>query len=356
MEDKLLPEILKKAVENKASDIHICAGITPLIRVNGILKKLEEIGKLDVEKVNTIVEEILNDEKKKELKAEKSVDSSVSFSGIGRFRCNVYFQRNSFAVALRMLPFEIPEFETLGLPESIKKIKEKTRGLFLITGGTGSGKTTTLASIVDMLNSSNPYHITTIEDPIEYLHNHKNAFVTQREVGSDTLDFKNALRAALREDPDVIMLGEMRDPETISIALTAAETGHLVLSTLHTMGASKSIDRIIDTFDPKQQGQIRSQLATVLEGVISQNLIPRKDNEGVVVATEVMWSTPAIKNLIREGKQYQIDSILQTGQAHGMHTMENSLATLVKEDVISEEDAMNRTQDQHLLRQLINRR
>lgn len=356
LESSFLKEVLQEAINRKATDVHICTGTAALLRINGTLTKSQNEEFITVSLVEEIVEKIVPSAKRILLEQNRTLDLSVSMSGVGRFRCNVYFQRGSYAIAFRVLPFVIPKFDTLGLPDVVKEIDAKTKGLYLITGATGSGKTTTLASIVDLLNENNHCHIATIEDPIEYLHSHKSAFVTQREIGSDSLSFSDALRSALREDPDVIMVGEMRDPETISIALTAAETGHLVLSTLHTVGAAKSIDRIIDSFPPNQQGQIRSQLATVLEGVISQQLVTKKDESGVCLATEIMKTNPAIKNLIREGKQYQINSILQTGQSSGMHLMEDSLAKLVSQGIISEEEAMRKSQDTQLLKQFLNRR
>jgi twitching motility protein PilT len=244
----------------------------------------------------------------------------------------------------------------LGLPGVVETFTSKTKGLFLATGATGSGKSTTLASLLNLVNEKYSYHIITIEDPIEYLHRHKKSLVTQREIGEDADSFADALRSALREDPDVIMVGEMRDAETISIALIAAETGHLVLSTLHTVGAAKSIDRIIDAFPPAQQNQVRSQLATVLEGVVSQQLLPRKDQPGLVVASEVMLVNPAIRNLIREGKHYQVNSIMQTGQAQGMQLLEADLAKLCLSGVIDRDEMLLHAQDQQLLQQFLNRR
>jgi twitching motility protein PilT len=253
-----------------------------------------------------------------------------------------------------MLPFEIPRIQDLNLPPVAESFITKTKGLFLATGATGSGKSTTLACLLDIINERYNYHILTIEDPIEYLHKHKKSLVTQREIGHDAKSFSQALRSALREDPDVIMVGEMRDPETIQIALTAAETGHLVFSTLHTVGAAKSIDRIIDVFPPSSHGQVRTQLATVLEGVISQQLIPRKDGSGMVLASEVMVSNSAIKNLIREGKHYQINSIIQTGQNQGMRLLEMDMARLVSKGMIEESEALFLAQDQKLLIQFLN--
>lgn len=353
---QLLEDILHEANKIIATDIHICTGAPPLYRHNGKLIKSTKISPLTLSTVNEFVDIITPKNKREELEKNRVLDFSFSKYGLGRFRCNVYSQRGTFAIALRVLPFEIPQFDTLGLPETIKNIAHKSKGLFLTTGATGSGKSTTMASLVDMINENYPYHIITIEDPIEYIHQHKEAYLTQREIGADASSFSNALRSTLREDPDVIMVGEMRDAETISIALTAAETGHLVLSTLHTVGAIKSIDRILDAFPSHQQDQIRSQLATVLEGVISQQLLPKKDGNGVVLATEVMYTNPAIKNLIREGKHYQINSILQTGQSQGMYLMDDSLAKLVKSGAVNEEEAYFRASDTQLLKQFLSRR
>ncbi len=348
--------LLIEAKNLGASDIHLCAGTQPLYRVNGVLVKDEKLDALAKADLDTLIEYIIPENKMDFLLEHRSIDFSFSRNGIGRFRCNIYSQRGSFAIAVRVLPFSIESFEALGIPESIKNITNKTKGLFLITGTTGSGKSTTLASIIDMLNQNHGYHILTIEDPIEYIHNHKKSYVTQREIGQDAKNFNSALRSALREDPDIIMLGEMRDRETISIALTAAETGHLVLSTLHTASVAKTIDRIIDSFPPEQHVQIRSQLASVLEGVMSQQLVKRKDKEGIVLATEVMYTTPAIRNLIREGKNFQINSALQTGQANNMHIMEESLANLVKNEIISEDEAFLKCFDSQILKQFLQRR
>jgi len=284
----------------------------------------------------------------------KVVDFSYSKSGFGRFRCNIYKQRGTFAAAIRMLPLEIPPFDTLGLPETILRFTRKLRGLVLFTGATGCGKSTTLASLVDIINAENNYHILTIEDPVEYLHSHKKSMVTQREIGEDAASFASALRSALREDPDVIMVGEMRDKETMSIALSAAETGHLVLSTLHTIGAVKTIDRILDSFPPDQQNQIRSQLATVLEGIVSQQLLPMAGGNRLVPACEVMLSTPAVRNLIREGKHYQINNIIQTGKELGMCSLERNLAYLAATGTIDEKTAQIKAQNVKLFEQYLN--
>jgi len=355
MED-LLEVLLRYAHDVKATDLHLCAGSKPLVRKNGRLHAVESAEMTLPPAINAIIDGLLDDRKKKRLYENRVLDFSFSKPGLGRFRANVYSQRGTYAMAIRMLPFEIPAFEKLGLPPVVETFTAKSKGLFLATGATGSGKSTTLASLLNVINENYNYHVITIEDPIEYLHKHKKSLMTQREIGDDADSFASALRAALREDPDVIMVGEMRDPETISIALTAAETGHLVLSTLHTVGAAKSIDRIVDAFPPAQQNQIRGQLATVLEGVVSQQLLPRIDQPGLVVASEVMFVNPAIRNLIREGKHYQVTSIMQTGQTKGMQLLEANLAELCNKGIIDKEETILHAQDPQLLTQFLNRR
>ncbi len=351
-----LDELLNYTCKSKASDLHINVGSKPSMRLNSILQQIPNAEVVTPEIAWELVRSILNDDRRVFLEANGEVDFSFSIPGLGRFRVNAFRQRGTYSMAIRSLPFNIPEFDTLGLPHVIKSFAKKTRGLVLATGPTGSGKSTTLASLIGLVNEERKCHIITIEDPIEYLHKHRNGLIDQREIGSDTKSFATALRATLREDPDVILVGEMRDPETIAIALTAAETGHLVFSTLHTVGAAKTIDRIIDSFQPSQQNQVRNQLATVLEGVISQQLIPKRDGSGVVPAIEVMVATPAIRNLIREGKPYQINSMIQTGSSSGMQSLENTLAQLVSDGIISQDDAMIRAADPQILYQLINKR
>ncbi|MCL2057641.1 MAG: type IV pilus twitching motility protein PilT [Oscillospiraceae bacterium] len=348
--------LLVYVCDRKATDLHIGVGAKPLMRVGSMLESVPGAEIVLPAVAERHVASLVNEKQRDTLETLGEVDFSFSRPGLGRFRANVYKQRNTYGIAIRSLPFNIPPFDSLSLPQVIKTFARKSKGLVLSTGPTGSGKTTTLASIIDIINSERQCHIITIEDPIEYLHKHKQSLVGQREVGSDTRSFSNALRAALREDPDVIMVGEMRDVETIAIALTAAETGHLVFSTLHTVSASMTIDRIIDVFPPNQQNQIKSQLATVLEGVVTQQMIPFKDGEGVAVACEVMIVNNAIRNLIREGKSFQINSILQTSANVGMQTMESNLADLVISGVISQDDAMLRAGDTQLLAQLLNRR
>ena len=350
-----LENLLELAEKEDATDLHICIGSKPVVRANGKLKEIESADKVTLADIDFILKTRLNDSKRKKLEEQRVLDFSLSIAGRGRIRASIYSQRGTFAIAIRIIPFEIPDFSDLGLPPPVINFTAKTRGLFLVTGVTGSGKSTTLASLLKIINEKYQYHVITIEDPIEYLHNHEKSLVTQREIGEDALSFADALRSALREDPDVIMVGEMRDPETIAIALTAAETGHLVLSTLHTVGAAKAVDRIIDAFPPAQQNQIKSQLATVLEGIVSQQLIPRDDKPGLVLASEVMFTTPAIRNLIREGKHYQIASVIQTGQNLGMQLLEADLSRLKKEGKISEDTARLYAQDQQLLEQFLRR-
>lgn len=348
--------LLVYACKCNATDLHIGVGAKPLIRVGSVLEALPDTEVVLPNMAEAHVRALVDAKHLETLESLGEIDFSFSKPGLGRFRANVYRQRSTFGIAIRSLPYNIPPFDSLNLPPVIKTFAKKSKGLVLSTGPTGSGKTTTLASIIDIINSERQCHIITIEDPIEYLHKHKLSLVGQREVGSDTRSFSNALRAALREDPDVIMVGEMRDIETIAIALTAAETGHLVFSTLHTISAAMTIDRIIDVFPPNQQNQVKSQLATVLEGVITQQMIPKKDGSGVTVTCEVMVVNNAIRNLIREGKPYQINSVIQTGANVGMQTMEASLAESVAAGVISQEDAVLRASDTQLLMQLLSRR
>jgi twitching motility protein PilT len=353
--NELLNRLLKYCSQVHATDLHICAGSMPLMRMNSKLNKLPDTEVMLPPAINAIVDSLLDDKKKASLTVNRVIDFSFSRPGLGRFRCNIYQQRGSYAIAIRTLPFEIPTLASLGLPPVVETMIHKNKGLILATGATGSGKSTTLASLIDIINEKYSYHIVTIEDPVEYLHRHKASLVTQREIGEDADSFAIALRSALREDPDVIMVGEMRDPETISIALTAAETGHLVLSTLHTVGAAKAIDRIIDAFPAGQQAQVKTQLATVIEGIISQQLLPRTDEHGLVLASEVMLVTPAIRNLIREGKHYQVNSAMQTGQSMGMQMMEADLARLVKDKLIDLNEASLRATDPQLLNQFLRR-
>ncbi len=353
MQFELLNSFLEQTVKRGATDLHICVGSPPLMRINSKLQKLPGTHPLSVDEVSEIVNGSLDLDKMDTLLRDKVIDFSYSKSGLGRFRCNIYKQRGTYAIAIRMLPLQIPDFSSLCLPDTILRFTNKTSGLVLFTGATGCGKSTTLASLVDIINESYNYHILTIEDPVEYLHSHKKSLVTQREIGEDAVSFSSALRSALREDPDVIMVGEMRDTETMAIALSAAETGHLVFSTLHTVGAVKTIDRVLDSFPADQQNQVRSQLATVLEGIVSQQLLPEKNGYGLVPACEVMISTPAVRNLIREGKHYQINNIIQTGKELGMCSLERNLAFLASTGTIEEKVAKLKAQDIKLFEQYL---
>ena len=346
-------DILRKAVELKCSDVHISVGMPPAVRLNGSLMRISD-EPLTSDQTQQFARALLNDEQWQVFQERGEIDFSLSIAGVHRFRVNAYKQRGSCSLAIRLVNLRIPSFEELGLPPVVQEFAYKKSGLVLVTGPTGSGKSTTLAAIVNKINMERAAHVITLEEPIEYLHRHQKSIVNQREVGSDTKSFAAGLRAALRQDPDVILIGEMRDLETISIALTAAETGHLVLSTLHTIGAAKTIDRIIDVFPPHQQQQVRFQLSTVLEGVISQQLIPRKDGTGRVAAVEVMVVTPAIRNLIREGKTYQITNVIQTGARLGMKTMDQALLELYSKGAISKEDALVYSVDMEHMKALIN--
>lgn len=343
-----LEELLIKAQERGASDLHISVGIPPKIRVHGELVPLD-CEEMTPQDTRAIIEPILSDKILDTLAMEGEADFSYAIKGIGRFRVNVFKQRGSFALVIRLVATEIPPAEKLGIPKTVVDLTGKKRGLVLVTGPTGSGKSTTLASMLDIINSTRNEHIITLEDPIEYIHKHKKAIVNQREIGIDTNSYSKALRAALREDPDVILVGEMRDLDTISIAITAAETGHLVFSTLHTTGSANTIERIIDVFPSEQQQQIRVQLSNVLESVISQLLVPTKDGKGRVAAYEVMHGTPAIKNLIRESKTHQINSMIQTSKKMGMQLMDDALYELYLSGKIDAEQAINFAQDENLM-------
>ncbi|WP_315118046.1 type IV pilus twitching motility protein PilT [uncultured Clostridium sp.] len=346
-----LNSLLETTIKEKASDLHITVGVSPVIRVNGALKNIGE-DKLTPIETEKYVREILGD-LYEEYISKGEIDTSFSVAGLGRFRVNVFKQRGSDAAAIRVVGLKIPTIGELNLPPVISDLTNKQRGLVLVTGPTGSGKSTTLAAMINEINSSRAAHIVTLEDPIEYLHKHNKSIINQREIGKDSKSYANALKSVLREDPDVILVGEMRDLETISIALTAAETGHLVFSTLHTIGAAKTIDRIIDVFPPYQQQQIKIQLSAVLKGVISQQLIPRADGNGRIAAFEVMVSTHGIQNLIREGKTHQIESSIQTGGKYGMKTMDMSISEIIKKGLISKEEAIAYSVDREMLSRLI---
>ena len=347
-----LEQLLRLAVRYNASDMHITVGRPPAFRINGRLRTIPA-DKLTEEDTRRYAKECLNNEKYEQLLSEGEVDYTISIPGISRFRVNAFFQKGCIAMAFRVLPCRIPSFEELGFPPVIKDICKIREGMILVTGPTGSGKSTTMASIIDEINSTMDGHILTLEDPIEFNFEHKKCIVNQREIGKDSKSYANALRASLREDPDVIFIGEMRDIESISIAVTAAETGNLVFSTLHTLGGAKTIDRLIDVFPSDQQQQIRTQVAGALKAVISQRLIPKKDNTGRVAAIEIMIVTPAISNLIREGKVAGINSAIQTGVSHGMQLLDKSIADLYKKGKISKENAYLYCTDKEMLRRFL---
>lgn len=337
-------QLMKMAIERHASDLHLSSGRAASCRVYGTITAMTE-EKLMPADIDQIVGAIMNEHQKQVLDEDGEVDFAYSIYKIGRFRVNVFKQRGSTAMVARILNMDIPEPEKLGIPDSVVQMVHKKRGLVLVTGATGSGKSTTLASLIDVINRSYNDHIITLEDPVEYLHRHQSSIVNQREMGSDSKSYASALRAALRQDPDVILVGEMRDLETISTAITAAETGHLVFSTLHTIGAANTIDRIIDVFPPYQQQQIRTQLADVLECVVSQQLLPKKSGKGRVAAIEVMVTNSAIKNHIREAKTFQITSVLQTNRKIGMQTMDDAICDLYLRGEIDGDTALLFAQD-----------
>lgn len=327
-------QLLEKTFQDKASDLHLTVGVTPVFRVNGKLKSYGEylLKELDTKRM---LEELLSPDKMVEFELKGEIDFSYALPEQCRFRINAYRQQNHIAIAIRMIESQIPSIESLGMPNILYTLADKPQGLILVTGPTGSGKSTTLASMIDYINSTTSKHIITLEDPIEYVHKHKKSIINQREIGSDTQSFSNGLRAALRQDPDVILVGEMRDLETISTAITAAETGHLVMATLHTSSAPTTIDRIIDVFPPHQQGQIRIQLANVLQGIVSQRLFISKNETSRVAATEILMQTPSVANLIRNEKVHQIQNVMQTSRALGMHTLETSIQQLITAGKIS---------------------
>jgi twitching motility protein PilT len=326
-----------------ASDLHLTAGVPPVVRVRGTLEHLDGMSALAPEDTRELLYRILSTEQQKQFEIKRQLDFAHAIPGVARFRVNVYFQRESIGAAFRLIPHEIKGFDELGLPPALRDLAKRPRGLVLVTGPTGSGKSTTLATMIDEVNRTRSQHILTIEDPIEFLHAHRRCIVNQREIGPDATGFAEALRAALRQDPDVILLGEMRDLETIATALTAAETGHLVLATLHTQSAPSTIDRIIDVFPAEQQGQVRAQLSSSLEGVVTQTLLPTADGRRRVPALEVLLPDDAVRNLIRQGKIEQVYSIMQTNTSRGMQTLEQSLADLVLRRVITKNTALGAT-------------
>lgn len=347
-----LIELLEITTREGASDLHLTVGIPPVMRLNGELIKIAT-SNLTMQDTEVYTKEILSSTDYENYIEKGEIDISYSISGLGRFRVNIFKQRGSDALAIRSVALNIPSLDDLGFPPVIKDLTEKQRGLVLVTGPTGSGKSTTLAAMINEINNTRAANIITLEDPVEYLHKHNKSIINQREIGKDSLNYQNALKSVLREDPDVILVGEMRDIETISIAITAAETGHLVFSTLHTIGAAKTIDRIIDVFPPHAQQQIKVQLAAVLQGIISQQLLPKAYGKGRVAALEIMIATPAIQNLIREGKTHQIESSVQTGGKFGMKTMDMALAGLVKKDIITDEVSLTYAIYREILEKLL---
>ena len=322
--------VLTKMVEVRASDVHLTPGFPPAVRVRGRIAPIDDYAPLTPQETREVVYSLLNDAQRKTFENNMQLDFAYAIPGVARFRVNCFFQRGAISAAFRLIPEEIVSLETLGLPAVLEEFCRKPRGFVLVTGPTGSGKSTSLASMVDLINAEREEHILTIEDPIEFLHGHKKCIVNQREIGADAVDFAGALKSALREDPDVILVGEMRDLETISTALTAAETGHLVFATLHTQSTSQTVDRIIDVFPPHQQQQVRMQLSVALQGIVTQQLLPTADGSSRVVGCEVLVPTPAVRNLIREGKTHQIYSAIQTSGSVGMQTMDAHLAQLVR--------------------------
>lgn len=348
-----IDSLLKEAVMADASDIHLTVGVPPIFRVRGglIATQYPPLAAADTE---AIVAAMTNAEQQQKFQEIGELDFSYAIAGLSRFRVNIFRQRGSSAIAIRVVTEQVPTLEQLGHPDVLKTLARKPRGLVLVTGPTGSGKSTTLAAMIDLINTEQSCHIITLEDPIEYLHKHKKSIVNQREIHADTKSFANALRSALREDPDVILVGEMRDVETISIAITAAETGHLVFATLHTGDAAQTIDRIIDVFPTYQQQQIRIQLSLTLQGIVAQQLLPRLDGSGRVAAMEVLMATPAVRNLIREGKTHQLVSIIQTGAKNGMKAMDMSLRELYRNGIVTYEEALMRAMDQETFIRLVN--
>jgi twitching motility protein PilT len=336
-----LDAMLVAMVNERGSDLHLTAGAPPTVRVNGRLRAIPGYDRLMPADTAMLARAAVTPEKWGRFERDNELDVSYSIEGVSRFRVNLYSQRGSYGAVFRAIPHSIKPLDELGLPESVARFAHLPRGLVLVTGPTGSGKTTTLASLLDMVNRTRSSHIVTIEDPIEFLHQHKGCIINQREVGADTESFASALKHALRQDPDIILVGELRDLETTATAIAAAETGHLVLATLHTQSAAQTVDRIIDMFPPHQQPQIRAQLSTALQGVVTQALCPRADGSGLVVVTEIMFVTPAIRNLMREGKNHQIPSFMQSGGAEGMLAFDQHLAERVRNGIVTFEQALD---------------
>jgi twitching motility protein PilT len=346
-------DLLLEVIERNASDLHLTAGAHPTVRVRGRLQPLEDYPVMTTEQTRETIYSILSNDQRQRLETDWQIDFAYAIPGRARFRVNAYYQRSAIGAAFRLIPFSIKTVDELGLPLVLHDLAKRPRGFVLVTGPTGSGKSTSLAAVIDEINTTREEHIMTIEDPIEFLHGHKKCIVNQREIGSDASSFAAGLKSALRQDPDVILVGEMRDLETIHTALTAAETGHLVFATLHTQDTPQTIDRIIDVFPASQQQQVRVQLSVALQGIITQQLLPTADGAGRVAACEVLLATPAIRNLIREGKTHQIYSSLQTGANIGMQTMDAALATLVRSGKITQKLAESRSSTPDELRRLL---
>ncbi len=347
-----LRDLLQEMIDKKASDLHITAGVPPQMRIDGDIEPTEH-APMTPEQTQSLTYSVINEEQQKRFEQDKELDFSFGVKGLSRFRGNVFLQRGVVSLAIRQIPYDIMSFRDLGLPPVVEQLANKHQGMILVTGPTGSGKSTTLASIIDKINTERKSHILTIEDPVEYIHQHKRCIVNQREVKSDTKSFASALKHVLRQDPDVILIGEMRDLETMQAALTIAETGHLALATLHTNSTFESINRIVDTFPTNQQPQVRAQLAFVLEGVVCQQLIPRQRGKGRVMVSEVMVCTPAIRATIRDDKVHQIYGLMQAGQKHGMQTMNQALFNAYLKQDISLEEAMRRSNDQQELKNML---
>lgn len=352
IEEVHVDELLQLVVEKKGSDLHLAAGVPPVLRIDGKLLATNYDVLSDFE-VQRMIYAVLTDEQIRTFETDYELDCSYELKEVSRFRVNVYRDRGSVAVAFRVIPSKIPTIRELGLPLVLEDLSRRARGLVLVTGPTGSGKSTTLAAMIGQINNERSEHIITIEDPIEYLHNHRRSLVNQRELGADTRTFAQALRHALREDPDVILVGEMRDLETMSLAITAAETGHLVFSTVHTNSAAQTVDRIVDVFPSGQQEQIRIQLSNTLEAVLSQQLLPRAGTPGRIAAMEIMIASPAVRNLVREAKAHQITSIIQTSAHLGMQTMDQCLRDLYQRGLITYEEAMGRAMNQEELKKML---
>jgi twitching motility protein PilT len=332
--------LLEEVVKREASDLHLQVGLPPMIRIDGALNPVQGAQPLNEDSMEALVFSLLDEDQKQILLRDKEFDFSFAFGDLGRFRVNAFHERGNIAAALRLIPSEIRSLEQLGMPPVLSKFTDYPRGLVLVTGPTGSGKSTTLAALIDKINTDRAAHIITVEDPIEYTHHSKRSLIAQREVHYDTFSFSAALRSSLREDPDVVLIGEMRDLETIAAAITIAETGHLVFATLHTNSASQSIDRMVDVFPPHQQPQVRAQIGNMLQAICSQRLIPALAG-GRIAAAEILIATPAVRNIIREGKNYQLEAVIQTGAEHGMQSMDRTLANLVHGGIISYEEARN---------------